>query len=69
MTTARKRNFNGRSMSRQSRYKAYAAINILWGKMRPDLKFEDKDIVRDERLFWIAAFLNLKKLELVIGNW
>lgn len=63
MTTARKQSFNDRSMSRQSRNKSYAAINILWKKMRPDLVGEDKEVNRDERLNWISNFLNLDGLD------
>lgn len=63
MSTARKYRSNQRSMSRQSRNSAYAAINILWNQMRPDLRFEAKDVVREERLAWIASFLRLKKLD------
>lgn len=63
MTTARKYAFNNNSMSRESRSRAYAAINILWNQMRPDLRFEAKSDVRDERLAWIASFLGLKKLD------
>ncbi len=63
MAAARKQSFNDRSMSRQSRNKSYAAVNILWKKMRPDLTGEDKDINRDERLNWIARFLNLDGLD------
>lgn len=63
MSTARKYSSNHRSMSRDSRNSAYAAINILWNQMRPDLRFEAKDVVREERLAWIASFLGLKKLD------
>ena len=63
MPAAKQRPFNAYSMSEDSRRKAYAKINILWKQMRPDLHFEDKDTIRDERLTWIASFLNLKKLE------
>lgn len=54
---------SNRSMSQTSRNKSYAAINILWNQMRPDLRFEDKETIREERLTWIKDFLNLKKLE------
>lgn len=63
MTAARKNSFNQRSMSVQSRNSAYAAINILWLQMRHDLRFESKDVIRDERMTWIAGFLGLKKLD------
>lgn len=62
MPTAKKRAFKNYSMPSQSRNKAYAAINILWNQMRPDLRFENKDAIREERLSWIADFLDLKKL-------
>ncbi|MDQ3132419.1 MAG: hypothetical protein M3Q99_16855 [Acidobacteriota bacterium] len=63
MPSARKYTSNQPSMSRQSRGRAYAAINILWQQMRPDLRFEDKDVIRDERLSWIGDFLGLEKLD------
>lgn len=63
MSTARKYAVNNRSMSAESRRSAYGKINILWKQMRPDLHFETKDIVREERLAWIASFLGLKRLE------
>lgn len=63
MATAKKQPFNNYSMSRESRSKAYGKINILWKQMRSDLRFEDKDTIRDERLTWIAEFLGLKKLD------
>lgn len=63
MPTARKHTFSDAAIANQWRRKAYAAININWLQMRPDLKFEDKDTIRDERLAWIASFLNLKKLD------
>ncbi len=63
MSTARKYNANQRSMSRQSRNGAYAALNILFKQMRPDLDLEDKDTIRAERLKWIKNFLGLRKLE------
>jgi len=61
MSTARKHNDNRRSMSPQSRNGAYAAINILWLQMRPDLKWESKDDIRAARLEWIQNFLDLKR--------
>ena len=63
MSTARKYANNQRPMSAQSRNGSYAAININWQQMRPDLKFESKEIVREEMLSWIAGFLDLKKLD------
>lgn len=63
MATAKKYTPNTASMSRQSRNNAYAAININWQQMRPDLRFEPADVIRDERLAWIANFLGLKKLD------
>lgn len=63
MSTARKYAANSRAMSPQSRHAAYAAINITWQQMRPDLKFEAKEIVREEMLAWCASFLALKKLD------
>lgn len=60
MSTARKYNNNRRSMSSQSRNSAYAAINILWLQMRPDLRGEDKETIRDERLAWFASFLGIR---------
>lgn len=62
MKTARKYAFNRVSMSPESRRKAYASLNILWLQMRPDLRFESKNDVREERLAWIAGFLGLKNL-------
>ena len=62
MSTARKYAANQRSMSPDSRRNAYAAINISWMQMRPDLRFEAKDAVREERLAWIASFLGLRSL-------
>ena len=61
MSTARKYAFNQPSMSPGSRRHCYAAINILWGRMRPDLHSESKEIVRDERLAWITSFLQLAR--------
>lgn len=61
MSAARKQSYNPRPMSRESRTGAYAAMNILWLKMRPDLRFEDKQTIRDERLTWITSFLGLEK--------
>lgn len=61
MSTARNRAFNQRSMSPQSRNGAYAAMNIMWLQMRPDLQWETKDVIREERLVWIAEFLGLKR--------
>lgn len=61
MTTARKYNPNQRSMSVQSRNSGYAAMNILWLQMRPDLKWESRDVIREERLIWIADLLGLKR--------
>ncbi len=63
MPTTNQRTYNSYSMSSQSRSKAYGALNILWKKMRPDLHFEDKETVREERLVWIANLLGLKKLD------
>lgn len=63
MSTARKRTANKHSMLREWRKKAYAAINITWLQIRPDLKFEDKGTIREERLAWVASFLGLKKLD------
>lgn len=62
MSTARKYTFNDALNAHEWRKKAYAAINIIWLQMRPDLKFEDKGTIREERLAWIASLLNLKKL-------
>lgn len=62
MSTARKYAFNRVLMSPESRRKSYASINILWVQMRPDLRFESKNDVREERLAWIADFLGLKNL-------
>lgn len=59
MSIARKRAFNSRSMSTQSRNAAIAAIQICWQQMRTDLH-GDKDAMRDERLAWITSFLRLK---------
>lgn len=61
MSTARKYNANARSMSPESRRAAYGKINIVWLQMRPDLKFEDKDTIRDERLAWITSLLSLAR--------
>jgi hypothetical protein len=61
MSTARKYAYNGRSMSQQSRNGAYAAMNIMWLQMRPDLQWESKDVIREERLIWIQTFLGLKR--------
>jgi hypothetical protein len=63
MPRANQKPFNRHSMSIQSRNKSYGVINILWNKMRPDLRFEDKEMIREERLAWIAEFLGLNKLE------
>ncbi len=59
MSTAKKRTF----YAPQSRNGAYAAINIKWLQMRPDLRFENKEIIREERLAWIASFLRLPTLD------
>ncbi len=48
-------------MPRQSRNNAYAAIQISWLAMRPDLRFELKEVIRDERLCWITSFLGLRR--------
>ena len=61
MSTARKYAFNSHSISPESRRAAYAAININWLQMRPDLRFESKEIIRDERLAWISSFLQLAR--------
>lgn len=61
MTSVRKQYANRRSMPIQSRNSAYAALNILWLQMRPDLKWESKDVIREERLIWIAGLLGLKR--------
>lgn len=61
MSAARKYAFNGRSMSAQSRNGAYAAMNIMWLQMRPDLQWESKDVIREERLIWIQEFLGLTR--------
>ncbi len=58
MSTAKKRTW----YSPEARNGAFAAINIKWLQMRPDLRFEDRNTVRDERLAWVAAFLGLPKL-------
>ncbi len=63
MSAGRKYAFSNRSMSVESRRSAYGKINILWKQMRPDLHFETKDVVREERLAWIASLLGLKRLE------
>jgi urease beta subunit len=47
-------------MSADSRKRAYAAISINFMKMRPDLKHESKDIVREERLAFITELLDRK---------
>ncbi len=60
MTTARKYTSNSRPMSRESRNNAIAAIQICWKQMRPDLH-GDKDALREERLVWIASFLQLRR--------
>lgn len=61
MPTARKYASNTRSMSPESRRSAYAAININWLQMRPDLRFEDTETIRAERLAWMASFLGITK--------
>lgn len=63
MSTARKYTSNQRSMSPASRKKAYAAINITWANLRPDLKWEAKEEVRQQLLEWIIRLLGLKKLD------
>lgn len=63
MSTARKYTANSRPMPPQSRHKAYAAINISWQQMRPDLHLESKEDIRAEMLTWIPAFLGLRKLD------
>lgn len=60
MSTARKYTAIQRSMSPESRRSAYAAININWLQMRPDLRFESKEFIRDERLAWMTNFLQLR---------
>ena len=60
MSAARKRSVNQRPMSPQSRNAAIAAIQICWKQMRPDLH-GDKDALREERLIWIASFLQLRR--------
>ena len=61
MSTARKYASNQRSMSVESRRASYAAININWLQMRPDLRFESKEIIREERLAWITSLLDLAR--------
>jgi hypothetical protein len=61
MSAKRKQAFNARSMAPESRNSAYAAINILWGKMRPDLKGEGAETNREERLAWMAQFLGWRR--------
>ena len=63
MSAARNYAVNNRSMSPESRNKSYAAINISWQNMRPDLRGESKEIIREEMLGWICGFLGLKKLD------
>lgn len=53
--------FKKGSENTDSRRSAIAAIQICWKKMRPDLA-HDKELDRDERLAWIADYLDLKKL-------
>lgn len=63
MSSARKYANDRPSMSPESRNRSYAAINISWQKMRPDLHFESKEIIREEMLSWIVSFLQIKKLD------
>lgn len=63
MKPAKQQAFNAHLMGAESRNKAYAAINISWKKMRPDMAFADKDEIRDQRLAWMAQFLGLKSLD------
>jgi hypothetical protein len=56
MAAVRKRAFNGSSKWRNG---AYAALNINWKQMYPDLSEADS---REERLAWICEYLGLKNL-------